>query len=1044
MKCISRDSNGLYYFGTTGGLVTAEFDNGEVVIKKIDTKAGNIRDLSPDEDGHMIVMTNIGGVSCFENGECVAELELGDDSAKGINYKSDGEIYIGTTSEKILVARYDSDGFRKIRSIDSEGLKSIREFYFDDNGIIYIAADSGIGYIDESGHPTLIESGVFNNSIDHIYKDYQGNIWFTSSRCGLLCLGRSCFIDVFKLCNEKNIVSNAVVEWNGYLYVGSNDGIKILDVANGESIKNELTELFDGVRIRSLDISIDGNLLVATYGDGLYEVTPDGKASEYASIDEKDKMIRVVKSLSDGTIVSSSDAGVVFMKDHKILGKMVLGEDLAGGIILNILENDDHTLLCGTDGDGIALIKDGKLERYISRDDGLSSGVILRVARDAESDGYFVMTGSGLCYMDRSLNVREIGMPYYNNFDVAFNKEGEIFVLGGAGIYICDYDAMMKEGRMETYTLLDSKAGLPGSLTSNAWNYVTDDERIYICGTSGVYLLDLNNYEMNVDEFKTKITAVTRDGVYEDVTQVGTIFIPKDTGRIELSLEINNYTTADPYVSYYMSGVDSEKITVPASLLGGVTYYDIPYGNHDFVISVLDEKGRELSKQTYIFSKEREIFETVGFTLYFYLLVFTFIVFIVISIVQGALWSQRKRETGRHELVVTQLEREKSEALERALHMEESANRSKSEFLANMSREIKTPINAIIGMDTMIIRESKEENIIRYAHDIDAASRKLVLLINNVHEFSKSGRMDGKPAEKLEEEPEKQGQENISVKHSCSGQMETGAANDKELYHAPDAVILVVDDVEMNITVAKNLLKRIQVQIDTASNGEEAVSLCKDKQYDIILLDSTMPGMNGEDTMHNIRKQCPENIDTPIIVTTSNSVEGAREEYLNLGYTNYLSKPLDGRRLEAMIQSYIPDEKIIFSYEDLTEKDAALETEKKVDAISKIKGIDSAKGIEIAGGEDAYVLLCRNFFETALDRIKQIKECLAAKDYAAFDDRVQDLKNAAWLIGAFKLSKQAGDLSNAGLEGDFKRLKSDTDKALLEYGKLHDELSRVF
>ncbi|MBR4345211.1 MAG: response regulator [Lachnospiraceae bacterium] len=1033
VKCISRDSNGLYYFGTTGGIVTAEYDNGNVNIVKVDTKAGNIRDLSPDSKGHMIVMNNLGDISCYENGEAVATLEIEHAYAKGINHDAKDKLYIGADSGKILIYYYDSDGFHAGETIMAEGLKTIRDFYFDDNDTIYVAADNAIGYLDKNRHLTLIESGEFNNSIDHIFKDYQGNLWFTSSRCGLLCLGKSCFTDVFRLCNEKSIVCNAIKQWNGYLYVGSNDGLKILDVKNGKSIKNATTDEFEGIRIRSLDIDLSGNLLVATYDKGIMELTLSGEASSYVSTDETERMIRVVKVLSDGTVVSSSDAGLVFMKDHKVLGKLNLGADLAGGSILNILETNDHTLFCGTDGDGIAIIKEGKFDRYITRENGLPSGVILRIVKDKNGEGYFVLTGSGLCYLDANLNISDIGMPYYNNFDIAVNSEGELFVLGGAGIYICEYDTLMKERKMVNYTLLDTKAGLPGSITSNAWNYVTDDEFIYICGSSGVYQLNLRNYEMKVEDFKTKITSITRNGVYEDVTQVGTIFIPKDTERIELSLEINNYTTADPLVSFYMSGVDYEKVTVSASKLSSVTYYDIPYGNHDFVISVLDEKGRELSKQTYIFSKERELFETLGFSLYFYLMLFAFIVCIVISIVQGALWSQRKRETGRHELVISQLEREKTEALERALHMEENANKSKSEFLANMSHEIKTPINAIIGMDTMIMRESNEENIRNYARDIDLAGKKLITLINNIHEFSMSGKTENMTEIKVEEkepEEEKIEKENTTVR--------------SELFHAPDAKIMVVDDVEMNLTVAKNLLKRIKVQVDTARNGEEAISLALDNQYDLILLDSTIQGLNGEDTMQNIRKQCSANSDTPIIVLASNAVEGAREEYLNLGYSNYLSKPIDGIKLEAMIQSYLPDEKIIFVDEDQADKDINSERERMISLISKIEGIDVTAGIETAGGEDSYIVICRSFHDMAKKRIKHIKEAFEKEKYDDYSSVVYELVNSARLIGASELSKQAHELENAGREGDIALIKEKTDDILKKYQYFYDRFDRLF
>ena len=910
VKCISRDSNGLYYFGTTAGLAVAEYIDGEVRVIKTIADAGNIKDMSPDKQGHMIVMNNLGRVSCYERGVLINDLDVLYTTPKGIKHDHNDNIYIGTDADTILVYKFESNTFKRLCSITAEGLKTIRDFYVDDNSICFVAADNGIGYFDQTGHFTTIETGEFNNSIEHIYKDYQGNLWFTSSRCGLLCLGRSSFADVFKLCNEKSIVCNAIKYWNGNLYVGSNDGLKILNVDEGKSIKNNVTDSFEGIRIRGMDTDDLGNLLCATYEKGVMQISQDGRVSSYIGTEETEKMVRVVKKLSDGTIVSSSDAGMVFMKDHKVKKRLELGKELAGGTILNILEMDKETLLCGTDGDGIAVIRNGELDRYITRDNGLSSAVILRIVEDNRGGGYFVLTGSGLCHMDKAFNIREIRMPYFNNYDLVISEAGEIFIMGGAGIYICDYDSLMDTGNMQTYNLLDTKAGLPSSITSNAWNYVTEDEQLFICGTAGVYRLDLNDYEMEVEEFKTKITSMKRDGEYQDVTQFGTIYIPKGTDKLELDLEINNYTGADPYVSYYLKDVDTEKTIVLSSKLGSVTYYDIPYGDHDFIINVTDEKGRILSSQVYVLSKEREVYETLGFKLYFYIMLIAFITFLVISIVQGALWSQKIRESGRHELIVAQLEKEKDEALQRAIYMEEDANRTKAEFLANMSHEIRTPINTIIGMDTMIMRESGEENIKQYAQDIDKAGKNLLKLINDVLDFSKSG-TDMNEIPSAEEEIK----ESTEADNAAADEQDR-SLRERERFHAPDADILVVDDVEMNLKVVSSLLKRLKIIPDTVTDGRKAVSAAKEKRYDIIFIESMLQGMNGEETMRRIRTGSRLNADTPVIALTTNAAEGAREEYFNLGYTNYLSKPLDPLKLEAMIQSYLPDKKIIFADED--------------------------------------------------------------------------------------------------------------------------------
>ena len=93
-------------------------------------------------------------------------------------------------------------------------------------------------------------------------------------------------------------------------------------------------------------------------------------------------------------------------------------------------------------------------------------------------------------------------------------------------------------------------------------------------------------------------------------------------------------------------------------------------------------------------------------------------------------------------------------------------------------------------------------------------------------------------------------------------------------------------------------------------SGKECIEAARKTGYDMILLEAMLPGMNGEETMQGIRTKCPLNKDTPIIALSTKAADDAREEFFNLGYTNYLSKPLNARKLEAMIQSYLPDEKI--------------------------------------------------------------------------------------------------------------------------------------
>ena len=132
----------------------------------------------------------------------------------------------------------------------------------------------------------------------------------------------------------------------------------------------------------------------------------------------------------------------------------------------------------------------------------------------------------------------------------------------------------------------------------------------------------------------------------------------------------------------------------------------------------------------------------------------------------------------------------------------------------------------------------------------------------------------------------------------------------KELFHAPEATILVVDDIKMNLTVFTKLLKKTQIQIDTALSGKLAIEMAKDKNYDIIFIDHLMPDMDGIETLEKLKEDNPDS-NAVYIALTANAISGAREMYLNAGFADYISKPIEGSKLEKLIMSYLPPEKLL-------------------------------------------------------------------------------------------------------------------------------------
>ena len=131
----------------------------------------------------------------------------------------------------------------------------------------------------------------------------------------------------------------------------------------------------------------------------------------------------------------------------------------------------------------------------------------------------------------------------------------------------------------------------------------------------------------------------------------------------------------------------------------------------------------------------------------------------------------------------------------------------------------------------------------------------------------------------------------------------------KESFRAPDARILIVDDVPLNLKVACALLRKTLVQIDTATSGDEAISVCAYRKYDVILLDHRMPKKDGIETFREISEK-GLNYRTPVVMLTANALNGVDEEYRRLGFAGYLSKPIDIHALEALLIDLLPKEKV--------------------------------------------------------------------------------------------------------------------------------------
>ena len=262
-----------------------------------------------------------------------------------------------------------------------------------------------------------------------------------------------------------------------------------------------------------------------------------------------------------------------------------------------------------------------------------------------------------------------------------------------------------------------------------------------------------------------------------------------------------------------------------------------------------------------------------------------------------------------------------------------------------------------------------------------------------------------------------------------------------ESFTAPDAKILVVDDTVMNLTVIKGLLKQTKIQIDTATNGPDCLAIVAKKRYDIIFLDHRMPGMDGIETLHIMQKMMNNpNAYTPIISLTANAISGSREKYIEAGFSDYLTKPVNGLQLENLIREYLPRKKIIVSdfqiQEEISEEKFSLP-----EWLYHVDGLNIAEGIDHCGDIELYLDALTVFAESVLSASELIENYYKSGDIKNYITKVHALKSSARVIGADELSEKARRLEEAGNAGYITEIKNDTEPLLKLYRSYADKLS---
>lgn len=264
-------------------------------------------------------------------------------------------------------------------------------------------------------------------------------------------------------------------------------------------------------------------------------------------------------------------------------------------------------------------------------------------------------------------------------------------------------------------------------------------------------------------------------------------------------------------------------------------------------------------------------------------------------------------------------------------------------------------------------------------------------------------------------------------------------------FTAPQAQILIVDDNEMNLKVAKGLLQPLQMNIDTASSGKTALEMVQTKQYHIVFMDHMMPVMDGVETTQRMRALEDTYIQNmPIIALTANAVTGAREIFKEAGMNDFVPKPIELKDICSKIRAWLPHELIV-------KMSAPAQQQLQIPAqmLPVIEGLDVMEGIKNCGSLELFTNLLGDFYKLIDLKSTKIEKCLADGMIRDYTIEVHALKNTARMIGALELSEQFYQMEQCGNAGDVDTIFRETPaimelyrsyKPILEpYGKANEQ-----
>ena len=629
---MAEDDNGIVYVSSTAGIYMFDEDLNMTSIEDPRITDMYIDVLVADSEGTIYGVSNQDEIFTIRNGAVDKYFKDTDYEISGvINLLPDpdhpGYVYLGTGDSDFYYG-YLGDELTIEKKYDITPLASVMGLKQID-GRIWISGRNGIGVL-QGDEFLYLDDVPMDNSVGCIMEDYEGNIWFTSTRQGVMKIVPNQFSDLFERFElDEEVVNTTCMNTDGNLLIGTDSGLivlnkekgRIYDIpitsavsASGEVVETgNLVDYLDGARIRSIIRDSKDRMWIATWRALGLLCYDHGKLTTY---NKEDGMLsthfRAVDETEDGTILVANTGGVSLIKDGAVIKSYGEEDGITNPETLTVEEAPNGDILVGSDGGGIFIVHDDSV-RCVSTRDGLSSGIVMRIKYDKRRHLFWIVTSNSLSYMTEDYKVTTLNkFPYSNNFDLFENSHEEMWILSSNGIYVLPTAELLANNNVNPiHYSIDN--GLPCIATANSYSELTEDGVLYIAGNSGVTSVNVEEPVENVLDLKISVPYVEIDGQRIYPESEGKFHLPHAVHKLTIFGYVFNYSLTNPTVLYKLEGFDTDYVKVNRSDFSSVNYTNLPGGTYRFVIRLKDSQGHTGKTVSVTIVKDKALYEQTWF-----------------------------------------------------------------------------------------------------------------------------------------------------------------------------------------------------------------------------------------------------------------------------------------------------------------------------------------------------------------------------------------------------------------------------------------------